>query len=602
MLKLKFLLIFCSVLFCVKSEEITGHPIQLLNFNNENKTVTLTEGSLEKLFLDPLVSDREVVIVSIAGALRKGKSFLLNYMLRFLYANYRSLANPTKVINETNATNWLGDENEPLTGFSWKSSTKRETTGILFWSDVFLYDSPMGERIAIYLMDTQGLFDHLSTPTDNIRIFSLNALMSSVQIMNIFNVIQESDIEYMQYATEVARFTAVDDESIKPFQKLIFLIRDWGSPDEYDYGLKGGNEFLKAFLKIKDYHTDELRKVRLHIQKTFENVNGFLMPYPGKIVARNSSYDGNWKKIDEDFVDAMKELIHLIFEPKNLVTKTINGVAVKAFELAVYIKQYVELFKSESLPEAKSIYESTLDNQFQILMGKSVEIYLQSIQLYQNNITKESEILSLHNISKAFSLKYFDQEKKFGNSEESLIYQNELEGKLEKAYDEWRPITLEFLEKIKVEQEKADKQKILAEEAKLKDEDAKKKAELIEKKYQELLEQMKNIRTDTLESKKEAELMKAKLALAERERKSALEEQQRQRKYYEVMRQQNEQLQNLLLHERHENQQKMQEQVQHIRKRDGVSQFFSDVTDFVGGIVAGIAQGFSAAFSFFIPG
>jgi hypothetical protein len=65
--------------------------------------VTLTDGSLEKLFLDPLVSDREVVIVSIAGALRKGKSFLLNYMLRFLYANVSksTAAVFTKVIART---------------------------------------------------------------------------------------------------------------------------------------------------------------------------------------------------------------------------------------------------------------------------------------------------------------------------------------------------------------------------------------------------------------------------------------------------------------------------------------------------------------------
>ena len=67
--------------------EIFGEQVQLLNFENENKTVTLAEGALERLFLDPQVSDREVVIVSIAGALRKGKSFLLNYMLRYLYAN-----------------------------------------------------------------------------------------------------------------------------------------------------------------------------------------------------------------------------------------------------------------------------------------------------------------------------------------------------------------------------------------------------------------------------------------------------------------------------------------------------------------------------------
>lgn len=63
-------------------------PIQLLDFeSNENNTVKLAAGAVEKLFLNPLVCDRNVVVISIAGAFRKGKSFLLNYMLRYLYAN-----------------------------------------------------------------------------------------------------------------------------------------------------------------------------------------------------------------------------------------------------------------------------------------------------------------------------------------------------------------------------------------------------------------------------------------------------------------------------------------------------------------------------------
>lgn len=111
---------------------------------------------------------------------------------------YKSVAQPDKTINETVAADWIGRPDEPLKGFSWKSSTKRETTGIIFWSDVFLYDAPNGEKIAIYLMDTQGLFDHSSSPTDNIRIFSLSALVSSVQLMNIFNMIEESHLEYLQ--------------------------------------------------------------------------------------------------------------------------------------------------------------------------------------------------------------------------------------------------------------------------------------------------------------------------------------------------------------------------------------------------------------------
>lgn len=111
---------------------------------------------------------------------------------------YKSVSQPNKLINATEGDAWLGSQDKPLKGFSWKSSTKRETSGIIFWSDVFLYDSPKGDKIAIYLMDTQGLFDHSSSPTDNIRIFSLSALMSSVQLMNIFSMIEESHLEYLQ--------------------------------------------------------------------------------------------------------------------------------------------------------------------------------------------------------------------------------------------------------------------------------------------------------------------------------------------------------------------------------------------------------------------
>lgn len=111
---------------------------------------------------------------------------------------YKSVTHQNKTINITEKDAWLGAEDEPLKGFSWKSSTKRETTGIIFWSDVFLYDPPHGDKIAIYLMDTQGLFDHSSSPTDNIRIFSLSALISSVQLMNIFSMIEESHLEYLQ--------------------------------------------------------------------------------------------------------------------------------------------------------------------------------------------------------------------------------------------------------------------------------------------------------------------------------------------------------------------------------------------------------------------
>lgn len=426
-------------------------------------------------------------------------------------------------------------------------------------------------------MDTQGLFDHYSTPTDNVRIFSLSALISSVQLMNIFSIIEESHLEYLQFATEIARFTAIEtDSQSKPFQKLMFIIRDWISPEEYDFGYDGGNKFIKMFLRIKDFHTSELKAVRQYLQKTFDSITCFLMPYPGKATARNSSFDGRWSAIEEEFVDGMKELFPIILAPSNLTLKTINGVPVKAFELSVYIKQYVDLFKSESLPEAKTIYESTMDNQFQILMSKAVEVYLESISAYQDQIRNASEVQELHDLSKAIALKYFDDEKKFGNKEDGQAYHKELDEKIEKAFNEWRPITFDLLNKIKGEQAKADKQNVLASEAEKRDHKAKVEVEVANKNYDELQRAIAQARSDSVEARREAEILRQKFAQAQREKQEALTREQESHKFYQAMKAKAEQYKEQLEAERQLASQKINERVVVVRKRDGVLQYFSD--------------------------
>jgi atlastin len=149
------------------------------------------------VLLHPEIADRKVVVYSIVGVYRKGKSFFLSYCLRYLYANYKSInfrENPLLEKSE-----WIGNASDPLIGFPWKSSSESHTRGILMWSDVFLCDNlETGEKYAIILIDTQGFFDGKSDSKEAMRIFSLNALLSSFLILNMDNVIQENILEYLQ--------------------------------------------------------------------------------------------------------------------------------------------------------------------------------------------------------------------------------------------------------------------------------------------------------------------------------------------------------------------------------------------------------------------
>lgn len=60
-----------------------GKPIQIVKVN-ENREFELDIDALSSILLRDSIRDKPVVVVSIAGDFRKGKSFLLNFFLRYL--------------------------------------------------------------------------------------------------------------------------------------------------------------------------------------------------------------------------------------------------------------------------------------------------------------------------------------------------------------------------------------------------------------------------------------------------------------------------------------------------------------------------------------
>ena len=60
----------------------------MLKFSDDDKIIIQNE-ELKQMLQHPKVRFRKIVPFSIIGAYRKGKSFFLDYCLRYLYANVK---------------------------------------------------------------------------------------------------------------------------------------------------------------------------------------------------------------------------------------------------------------------------------------------------------------------------------------------------------------------------------------------------------------------------------------------------------------------------------------------------------------------------------
>ncbi|XP_038173721.1 atlastin-2 isoform X3 [Arvicola amphibius] len=408
----------------VNSDEVMKKPcpVQIVLAHEDDHNFELDEEALEQILLQEHIRDLNIVVVSVAGAFRKGKSFLLDFMLRYMY--------------NKGSQRWIGGNNEPLTGFTWRGGCERETTGIQVWNEVFVIDRPDGTKVAVLLMDTQGAFDSQSTIKDCATVFALSTMTSSVQVYNLSQNIQEDDLQHLQLFTEYGRL-AMEEIYQKPFQTLMFLIRDWSYPYEHSYGLEGGKQFLEKRLQVKQNQHEELQNVRKHIHNCFSNLGCFLLPHPGLKVATNPSFDGRLKDIDEDFKRELRNLVPLLLAPENLVEKEISGSKVTCRDLVEYFKAYIKIYQGEELPHPKSMLQATAEANNLAAVAGARDLYCKSMEQVcggDKPYIAPSDLERKHLDLKEVALKQFRSVKKMGGDEFCRRYQDQLEAEIEETY------------------------------------------------------------------------------------------------------------------------------------------------------------------------
>jgi len=395
--------------------------------------------------LNKVPKEHFVAVVSVVGAFRTGKSFLLSWFLRYL--------NKTSKMNQESVDmDWLQDVtkiggcasgqdpmDEDEDGFNWRGGSERNTTGIWMWSEPFVRTRADGTDMSVLLVDTQGMFDHETTMALTAAIFGLSTLLSSYQIYNVDKRIQEDNLqqlalfsEYGKMALEQNKKAAEgepvidsDDEgadiSEAPFQNIDFLVRDWQNyEDEEDEDLmnKEMGQYLDSVFMERD--AKDLQETRQQIKNSFDKISCFMLTHPGFAVTKKK-YDGRVKGIEKTFLKLLSNYCYKVFDGDELEPKKIHGRFLTAAELGTFVKAYALLFKTgATFPEASTMLEATASANNTAATTLSMESYINEMdQFVGPDITvyrKEDELFEFHESIMSKSMKSFNDIATFGNS------------------------------------------------------------------------------------------------------------------------------------------------------------------------------------------
>ncbi|XP_039375191.1 RING finger protein 112-like [Mauremys reevesii] len=198
-----------------------GRPVQLVRLDKEGG-LTLDEEALSRCLEQGGVGDAPVCLVSIIGEQRRGKSFLLNYLLRRLR-------------------------------------------------------SP----VAVLLVDTEGSMDLERNKETSIKLCAMSMLLSSYQILNVGCQVKDPDLEYLEMFLQVAEVVG-EAYGLEPVQHLDLLVRD--SSSSLVLGAQGGEQHLRHVRQMLAAMSP-CRHPKALEALSRSSSRCYLMPFPGKRIS-----------------------------------------------------------------------------------------------------------------------------------------------------------------------------------------------------------------------------------------------------------------------------------------------------------------------------
>ena len=340
--------------------EIEG-PINLIEFNRKN--FSLNEKALDIL---RNIND-DLIIVSIVGKARTGKSYLMNLLLNSNKSKY------------------------PGSGFEISSRLNSCTRGIWLW------DTPRqkpNSSAKIIFIDSEGTNSvDLSTKTYDSKIFSLIVLISSLFIYNTNGNIDEKSISELALAAHLSNAIALNTIEDKDLiinelaPKFIWVLRDFILDKiDVDTGEEiTSDEYLELCLRNKSNNKNSFENnlIRENIIKYFKDRECITLPRPvDKEEDLHRLNNIPFNELKSNFREEFLNLKRKIYEDskiKKIGNKKINGPI-----LVELLKSFIKSLNSKIIPNINT----AIDN---IIINEIEKSYENCIKLWKANYSKIKE-------------------------------------------------------------------------------------------------------------------------------------------------------------------------------------------------------------------
>ena len=388
------------------------YPINLIEFNRNN--FILNEKALN--ILNSINED--LIIISIVGKARTGKSYLMNLLL-----NYNNIQYPGK-------------------GFQISSRLNSCTKGIWLWNTP--RDSPIYPNSKIIFIDSEGTNStDISTKTYDSKIFALIVLISSLFIYNTYGNIDErsiADLAFMAHLSNTIATNTIDDKDIiinELTPKFIWVLRDFILDKiDPDTGKEiSSNDYLELCLRNKLINKNgigmENNLIRENIIKYFKERECITLPRP--VEQEEDLHKLNEIRFDQLKPNFRNEFLNLkrkVYEEskiKRIGNKKINGPI-----LVNLLVQFINSLNSKIIPNINTAIENIILNEIEKYYDKCKKLWKQNYSKIKTN--KDCNIKSIYNIKYFIIIEYsqvINDNKEIKYTEKFLEIYNNNKNKLE---------------------------------------------------------------------------------------------------------------------------------------------------------------------------